>query len=66
MCDRERYGGVPARAACPVRDVWIAERYREFGERGIGSFDEVMDTAGRCLRVLPDRENWYLRPWACT
>jgi heptose I phosphotransferase len=28
----------------------------------LANFDDVMSTtAGRCLRVLPDRENWYLR-----
>ena len=43
--------------------MWIAERYREVLENaGLARFEEVMDTqAGRCLRVLPDRENWYLQ-----
>ena len=42
--------------------LWIAERYREPLENaGLAEFDEVMaGTSGRCLRVLPDRENWYL------
>ena len=42
--------------------MWIAERYRETLENaGLTNFEDVMNTqAGRCLRVLPDRENWYL------
>ena len=43
-------------------NLWIAQRYRDILEdAGLAGFDEVMNTkAGRCLRVLPDRENWYL------
>jgi hypothetical protein len=44
-------------------NVWIARRYRDVLESaGLAEFDEVMNTkAGRCLRVLPDRENWHLK-----
>ena len=44
-------------------NMWIAPRYREMLEKaGLGRFEAVMNTqAGRCLRVLPDRENWHLR-----
>jgi heptose I phosphotransferase len=43
--------------------MWIASRYREILENaGLAQFDAVMNTqAGRCLRVLADRENWYLQ-----
>lgn len=43
--------------------IGIAEHYRETLENGgLAEFDAVMNTtAGRCLRVLPDRENWYLQ-----
>ncbi len=42
--------------------IWLAQRYREtLQNAGLTGFDEVMaSTSGRCLRVLPDRENWYL------
>ncbi|MGA2256655.1 MAG: lipopolysaccharide kinase InaA family protein [Thermoguttaceae bacterium] len=44
-------------------NIWIAERYREILKNAeLAQFDQVMNTkAGRCLRVLPDRENWYLQ-----
>ena len=47
----------------PATLMWIAEHYRETLENGgLAEFDAVMNTtAGRCLRVLPDRENWYLQ-----
>jgi hypothetical protein len=40
----------------------IIDRYREKLENaGLADFDQVMGTtSGRCLRVLADRENWYL------
>jgi hypothetical protein len=43
--------------------MWIAERhYETLEDAGLAEFDEVMaSTSGRCLRVLPDRENWYLQ-----
>ena len=43
--------------------LWIADRYRKILEdAGLATFQDVMNTtAGRCLRVLPDRENWYLQ-----
>ncbi len=42
--------------------IAIQKRYHLTLENaGLAQFDEVMNTkAGRCLRVLPDRENWYL------
>ena len=47
----------------PATLMWIEERHRETLENaGLVEFEEVMNTqAGRCLRVLPDRENWYLQ-----
>lgn len=44
--------------------MWIVERYRAaLSQAGLSEFEKVMTTtAGRCLRVLADRENWYLRP----
>jgi len=43
--------------------IGIAEHYRETLENaGFAEFEAIMKTqAGRCLRVLPDRENWYLQ-----
>jgi heptose I phosphotransferase len=43
--------------------VWIVPRYRAVLQKaGLAEFDAVMNTtAGRCLRVLRDRENWYLQ-----
>jgi heptose I phosphotransferase len=43
--------------------MWIADRYRDvLQDAGLAEFDQVMNTAGgRCLRVLADRENWYLK-----
>jgi heptose I phosphotransferase len=43
--------------------IWIADHNRaELAAAGLATFDQVMSTtAGRCLRVLPDRENWYLQ-----
>ncbi|MGO9112570.1 MAG: lipopolysaccharide kinase InaA family protein [Thermoguttaceae bacterium] len=51
--------GVPSTTAF----MWIDERHREALENaGLAEFGEVMNTStGRCLRVLPDRENWYLK-----
>ena len=50
--------------------IWVAQRYRGILENaGLAQFEQVMNTrAGRCLRVLPDRENWYLHEprRACT
>jgi heptose I phosphotransferase len=42
--------------------LWIAERYRERLEAaGLSGFDQVITSdAGCCLRVLSDRENWFL------
>ncbi len=42
--------------------MWVAQRYRGILENaGLAQFEQVMNTrVGRCLRVLPDRENWYL------
>ncbi len=42
--------------------TWIAPPYRETLKcAGLAGFDEIMGAeTGRCLRVLPDRENWYL------
>jgi len=55
--------GTQAWCPAPATLMWIAERYREILENaGLARFAEVMNTkAGRCLRVLPDRENWYLQ-----
>ena len=43
--------------------VWIAARYQKILENArLARFEQVMGTtAGRCLRVLADRENWYLQ-----
>ncbi len=56
-----QYYVVPATLA-PAANISIAQRCRETLENaGLVEFDEVMHTTvGRCLRVLPDRENWYL------
>jgi hypothetical protein len=56
----------PATVGTPTAQsagMWIAERYREVLKNAeLARFEAVMDTqAGRCLRVLPDRENWYLQ-----
>ncbi len=42
--------------------MWIADHCNaSLAEAGLATFDQVMSTtAGRCLRVLPDRENWYM------
>ena len=42
--------------------IWIAEHSAAgLAAAGLATFDQVMGTtAGRCLRVLADRENWYL------
>ena len=42
--------------------MWLDDRYRAVLENaGLAGFDDVMGTShGRCLRVLHDRENWYL------
>jgi len=43
--------------------MWVAGRYRRaLEDAGLGDFEAVMTTLdARCLRVLEDRENWYLR-----
>ena len=54
---------LPSRQSAIGAHIWIAERYRErLEDAGLATFDDVMANAsGRCLRVLPDRENWYLQ-----
>ena len=44
--------------------IWIADHGAAgLAAAGLATFEQVMaTTAGRCLRVLADRENWYLRP----
>ena len=44
--------------------MWLDMRDRRTLEQArLAAFDDVMATArGRCLRVLHDRENWYLGP----
>jgi hypothetical protein len=51
-----------ATVAVRSRLLRITPRYRvTLEESGLAQFDEVMATqGGRCLRVLSDRENWYL------
>ena len=50
----------------PARDglMWLNGRFRARLERaGLSCFDAVMkNSKGRCMRVLDDRENWYLPP----
>ena len=64
---RSRRRFAVCRSQSPAGYLWIAERYRDILEdAGLAGFDEVMNTkAGRCLRVLPDRENWYLPSSHC-
>ena len=52
----------PGRSGVTER-IAIVDRYRKTLERtGLAAFDDVMgSTWGQCLRVLPDRENWYLQ-----
>jgi heptose I phosphotransferase len=42
--------------------LWFDGRFRtSLARAGLRTFRDVMATsAGRCLRILPDRENWYL------
>ena len=42
--------------------MWIDDRCgASLEQAGLATFEQVMaTTAGRCLRVLADRENWYL------
>ena len=44
--------------------TWIADGFRRtLIQAGLGDVDKIIATAaGQCLRVLPDRENWYLSP----
>jgi hypothetical protein len=44
--------------------MWLDARDRRALEQaGLAAFDDVMASSrGRCVRVLADRENWYLAP----
>jgi heptose I phosphotransferase len=44
--------------------MWLDGHYRSALEHaGLAAFEQVMGSSrGRCLRVLGDRENWYLGP----
>jgi heptose I phosphotransferase len=43
--------------------MWLDRDFRiALAQAGLNGFDDVMTSSrGRCLRVLEDRENWYLR-----
>ncbi len=43
--------------------MWFDGRFRSaLGQARLDSFEQVMaSVSGRCLRTLPDRENWYLK-----
>ncbi len=43
--------------------MWLASGYRPALERaGLATFEQVMAAShGRCMRVVGDRENWYLQ-----
>ena len=44
--------------------MWLSGRFSaRLQQAGLAAFDAVMGSSGgRCLRVLADRENWYLEP----
>ena len=54
----------PAGAGLQAADgcMWLDRRYGDvLRQAGLATLDDVMATRlGRCLRVLPDRENWHL------
>jgi heptose I phosphotransferase len=53
-------GSLPAPSTATI---WIADRYGAILESmDLAQFDDVMNSnSGQCLRVLANRENWYLQ-----